>query len=845
MGEFFRRLLYLLTQRRRDRELQEEMAAHREMQRDARSEMSPREARAAFGDDLRLREDAREAWGWMWLDRLWQDLHYAARVLRRSPSFTVAAVLILALGMGVNLAAFHLLNTIAFKPLPVRDPDSLVRLTPKTESSWASNLSYPAMQFYERHSTALSAVIGVTYAELAYGPQSTERLRARFVTPNFFTELGGRAAHGRVLTPASDGAAATPVAVLGHGFWSRQFGSDPAVVGSTIHLNEKPVVVAGVAADDFFGLQGDDVDVWLSINTHPYFVEGSTLLTDFAMPSMEMYARLKPGVTMKQAEESSKPLAAELRSQQPDHVREGEYLSAARGAYLADFSDRGPGQSPVAVLLVLTLLVLLILIVACANLGNLMLARAAAREREISTRLAVGANRARIVRQLLTESLLLALLGAGVGMLMSAAMVRFVTQTMDVPRYFRFAVDWRVLLVAVALSFLATILFGLTPALASTRPMPRAPRARRVLIAVQVAASCVMLVVGGLMVRSMRAAFSTHPGYEYERIVWVNPGIEVRNPSPEEAFNYMAELRQRLSQIPGVQSVALCNFPPVGYSGMTLSDASAPGIQVRGNHVDPEYFRTMTIPLLAGRNFTDRDRVNESVIVSDTLARKLWPGQEPLGKNFLGTVVGVVGRARTTMQGDPESLQVYRPLESREMGSATVLVKTAGPPEQLVETLRAATRDVDRTTIPQVTLMRDAYQRQMKSSQEGGLILSAMGLLATLLAAAGVYGLVCYAVVQKQKEIGIRMALGARSGHVLGLMLRQFYVPIGVGAAIGLAAAAALSIAIRSMLFGISHLDPITYVGAVVFFAALSGVAALIPARRALRVSPMEVLRHE
>jgi len=831
MGEFFRRMLYLLTQRRRDRELREEMAAHREM---------AAESGARFGDDLRLREDAREAWGWMWLDRLKQDLVYAPRVLRRSPSFTVTAVMILGLGIGVNLAAFHLLNTLVFRPLPVRDPGSLVRLTPKTDSSWSSNLSYPAMQFYERHSTVFSAVLGATYAELAYGPQATEQVRGRFVTPNFFTELGGGAAHGRVLTPVSDQPGAAPVAMLGYGFWSRQYASDPAIVGNTIHLNQKPVVVAGVVASDFFGLHGDEVDVWLSIYAHSYLNEGSTLLTDFAMPAMMMWGRLKPGVTYRQAEESTKPLAAELRSQQPEHIKEGEYLSAARGGYLADLSE-----APLPVLLVLTLLVLLILVVACANLANLLLARAIAREREIATRLAIGAGRPRIVRQLLTESLLLALLGVAAGTAASALMVRLATRVLQVPRYFEFAMDWRVFLVALAISILATILFGLTPALAATRPSHRPLRARRLLIGVQVAASCVLLVVGGLMVRSMQQAFTTHPGYDFERIVWIDPGIGGRD-RQQEALNYVAGLRERLEKLPGVESFALCEFPPMGPGHMTLSDSAAfPGIQVQGNRVDPRYFRTMAIPLLAGRNFTDHDRLNEAVVVSDTVAQKLWPGQDPLGKEFLGTVIGVVGRARTTAQGDPESLQIYQPVDPTMTTSATVLVKTSGPPEMIVDTLRGAALDVDRRTIPQITLMRDAYRQQMRSSQDAGLILSAMALLATLLAAAGVYGLVSYVVVQKQKEIGIRMALGARGSHVVGAMLQQLCVPVGVGASIGLAGAAALSIVLRGMLFGISHLDPISYVGAVAFFAALAGIAAMIPARRSLRVSPMEVLRHE
>ena len=345
--------------------------------------------------------------------------------------------------------------------------------------------------------------------------------------------------------------------------------------------------------------------------------------------------------------------------------------------------------------------------------------------------------------------------------------------------------------------------------------------------------------------RSVRHAFASHPGYEYERIVWLDPALYGRGLTPEATLHHVSGLRQRLESVPGVESVAVCAMPPMGNGSMTMGDQSTfPGVQAQGNYVDANYFRTMHIPLLAGRNFTAQDDA-KTVIISDSLAHKLWPGQDPLGKKFLGTVVGVVGRARTRDQGDPELLQVYSPWQPGELTAPTMMIRTAASPDRLLETLRGVAREADPRTLPQITLMREAYNTRMESSSRGALIISSMGLLAALLAACGVYGLVSYAVVQRHKEIGIRMALGARGHQVLGLLLRQFVAPLAMGAATGVAAAAAVSMLLRSMLTGVSPLDPLSYAGAVALFALLAGVAAFVPARRALRVNPIEALRHD
>ncbi len=832
MGQLWRRIRYLLARRRHDRELAEEMAAHREM--------LERDGHARFGHPLLLREDAREAWGWMWLDRLQQDLAYGARILRRSPGFALSAVAILALGIGVNLAAFHLLNFMVFKPLPVRDPDSIVSFTRASPRFSASSVPYPAVEFYRRHNTPLSAVMVTAPAVLTLGRDFTNPISAEFVTANFFTELGAIPAYGRGLDPGTDGQpGAEPVAVLSYGFWQSRFGADPRIVGTTIQLNRKPVTVVGVAPYDFMGLNADLTAVWLPITSHPYLVQGSNLLTEFRMNSVRMFGRLKPGVTMPQAEEALKPLVAEMHRQHPDFFQKEEYLAVRPGGYLADLNN-----APLPILGLFAALVLLILVVACANLGSLMLARAVTREREIAIRVSIGAGRGRIIRQLLTESVLLAALGATAGMGASALMIQFFILVLGLPGLYRFAVDMRVFLVALGLTFLATLSFGLAPALQAARPGHRAHRARRVLIAAQVAASCVLLIVSGLMVRSLRIALGTHPGFEYERAVTLDPVLGLHGYKGEAAAGYLEELRNRILRIPGVESAALCTMPPfAGRVSVTSSQEPRPW-SAHGNDVDPNYFRTMEIPLLRGRNFVPGEK-RDKAIVSETLARNLWPGEDPLGKTLDDeTVVGVVGRARTVAMAQTD-FEVYYPLQSRDAQSAVLLVKTAGPPEAHVDSLRSAAQALDPKVMPAVTLMKESYRRRMQSAGRGAIVVSVMGLLAALLAATGVYGLVAYAVSQRQKEIGIRVALGAPRAHILTLVLRQFYKPVGAGIAIGMAFAAGLSAALRSLLFGMSHLDPLSYVLAVIFFLMLAGAAALVPARKALRVDPMVALRHE
>lgn len=434
MPDFIRRLRYLLNRRRFDRELAEEMEAHCEMTAQQGNH---------FGNSLRLREEARDAWGWTWIDDLMHDVRYTMRVLRKSPGFTLAAVLTLAVGIGVNVAAFGFFNLIFFKPLPVRDPGSLVRLerlSPKRGySTW---VPYPEMAFVSEYSKTLSAVVAAFGSRFRIDGEEKPQ-SARFVTPNFFGELGGTASLGRLIDSRTDGvSSAAPVAVLSHAFWRRHFGGGQRVIGEVIRLNNKPFTVIGVLSADFSGLDLSHTDVWLPMNEQPYFLTGSRMLTDFSEnDGVEMWGRLKPGLTPKVAEDEIRGLLAQLYKQRPNEMWENETLQAnpAGNARVSHGRSKGSGAPPnpwrdvFPIIGLVSAFVLLILAVSSGNLGSLLLARSVAREREISIRISVGAGRARLIRQLFTESLVLAFLGSVAGLALGFVTLRTFILWMDAP----------------------------------------------------------------------------------------------------------------------------------------------------------------------------------------------------------------------------------------------------------------------------------------------------------------------------------------------------------------------------------------------------------------------------
>jgi predicted permease len=810
-----------------------------------------------LGNTLQLREEARDAWGWTWLDRFSQDLRYAARMLRKSPGFTSVAVLMLAIGIGVNVAVFGFFDLMVLRPLNVRDPATLLRFHRRAPQNYAFAMPYPEMAFFREHSRTLSAVLALNTTKLAVEGEE-KQIDANFVTANFFSELGATPRLGRLLDPARDDApGADPVVVLDQGFWQRHFGADPSVIGRTIHLNGQPATVIGMASSEFSGLSLNEPALYAPITQQPYFASGSHLLTDFPADGsgVRMWGRLQPGLAPKAAEEELRSLAAELRKQHPTGIWEKESLPSDPGGYakslmIGDRTGTGAeGRNELyPIFALVTTLGLLILTVACGNLGSLLLARGVAREREIAIRVAVGAGKGRLIRQLFTESLLLALLGSMAGLAVGCAVLRSLMVLTEGPAWLNSTPDWRVTLFALGAGFASAILFGLTPALQAARQRHRATIARQVLVGAQVAASCVLLIVAGLLGRALNHAMSTHPGFEYQQVISIDPGLARHGYSPTRAQAYMDTLQDRLRALPGVDSVSLALSPPLGRrSEIAGLDIDGRAVRIQINRVDPQFFQTMKVPLLRGRNLVRGE--THAVIVSESLARGVWPGQDPLGKKFtMGedyTIVGVAGTARLVKLEDSDSVEVYFPIALADLPSTFVLVKTSAAPEDLARAAATTAKAVDPNTFPEVQLMKTGFRQKLRGAESSALAVSVLGSIADLLACLGIVGVVAYAVSQRTREIGIRMALGARPAHILSVVLRQFSRPVAAGLLVGVGGAAALSGLLRGQLYGISNLDPMAYLGAMGVFAVTVAVAALWPARRALRVDPMRALRHE
>ena len=837
MRELLRRIHYLLNRRRFDAELESDMEFHREM--------AARAGRGNFGNMLKLREDAREAWGWTWLDRLGQDLRYGVRILAKSPGFTLIAVLVLAIGIGVNVSAFSLFDMVALKPMPVRDPDSIVRLERRSPQNYTSEMPFPSFVFYKDHAKTLSAAIAVLGVPPMEIDDDVQPASASFATPNYFTELGTLAAYGRLMDPERDGIAnAIPVVVLSYGFWQRRFGADPRVVGRTIHLNKRPATIIGITPFDFASLGGQGPDIWMPIAQQPYFIEGSKILNDPSNSSVRMWGRLAPGVTAKVTEQELRALTSELRRQHPNDIWDNEYIQSSPGGHMQVMQ---PEMYSVAAMV--AVLTLLILAVSCANLGALLLARAVTREHEIGIRVAIGANRGRIFRQLCTESLLLATLGAIAGSALGYLVVKVALQQLNAPKWLTAAPDWRVLLFTAGMTAVAAVFFGLAPALQIARQRQRKTIARQILVCAQVAASCVLLIVAGLLVRATQHALYTDPGFGYQQLLSIDAGLGRHGYSAAASQAYLDQMQSRLLAVPGVKAASLVKLPPMGHT-VSRMDTEVGGRQVEiyPNWIEPGFFKTMSIPLLLGRSFYPGEK--KSVIVSESLARKEWPGQNPLGQQYLNgdekdAVVGVAGDARVNAISDDDAVELYWPAQQEDMPDMVVMVRTAASPDSLPPVAKAISENLDPKLFPEIRQMKLLYHDNVLQVERVAMIVSLIGMVAVLLAAIGIIGLVAFTVSQRTKEIAIRMALGANRAKVLIALLRQFTWPVLLGLFVGAGFAAAASRLLRKGLYGVSNLDTVGYAGAIAVLVAIVAIAALAPAGRALRLDLAKALHYE
>jgi predicted permease len=821
MGEIWRRIWYLLNRSRLDRELREEMAAHVAMKGDT----GP-----AFGNELRLRERATDEWGWGWLDRLAQDLRFALRLLMRSPAFTASATAVLAFGVGLNLAVFQVLDATALSWLPVRAPERLVHVLRRSPTSTSTALSYPAFDFYRR-SSSLSAALGIVDAEVALGEDRLPHVPVEFVTSNYFADLGAGPLIGRVLDARDDRPDAEASIVLSESIWKIRFGGQASIVGSTVRVNDRPFVVAGVVAATFVGPESRGV-AWIPVTQHPLAFSGSTLLSDPSVSPVRFYAWFREGLSREGAEAELKPLVAALRQAQPAHVWEEWLALRPAGRFIALEQMHGAGMALVAALVVL------VLIAACMNLGLLVLARSLSREREFAIRLSVGATRGRIVRQLVTEYLVLAALGGAAGCAVSAGATRIMLVLIGVPSGITPHFGGRVVAVAAALAVVSLLLFGFTPAMQALKPAPTRLRFRNVLVALQVGAACVLLIVASLLVRGVTRVTTVPLGFDYENTVLVEPALDSYGIRSGAADAYWRDLDSRVRRLGAVADAALVTLPPFG----NRVDVNGKG--TLSYRVTPSYFQTMRIPIVRGRNFSAGER--GVVILSGALVRREWPGEDPLGKPYNGaTVIGVAGDARTVRIGDGSSTEAYTPIGTPHLAEAVMVVRADARPDSVATAISSVAREIDSRVTPHVTLLRDNLNARLEGPRQAAMLIAVLGACALALAVTALAGVISFTVSQRVREIGIRLALGAGSWNIVRAIGRQFAWPTVAGLLGGAACASLLATVLSSELFGVSPIDPTTYGGVALVFVLVTALTALPSLRRALRIDPMTALRHD
>jgi len=920
MSEMWRRLRYLINRKQYEQDLADEMRLHRDLVAQASAceslvaqasagespvaQASAGESpvaqasacespRRSFGNATQLQEASRAVWIWPFLETLVQDTRYALRTLRANPGFAATAVLSLALGIGANTAIFSILNAVMLRSLPVEDPHGLVELgSPRSDPAHPLRVFFtnPIWEQARDHQQAFSGTLAFSEDrfDLAAGGES-HFAEGLWASGDFFRVLGVPAMRGRVFTAADDlhgGGHAGPVAVISHGFWKRHFASDPDIVGKTIRLNRHLFTIIGVTPPWFTGLDVDtSYDVAVPIGCEPILHTDHSALVDRDWWWLRILGRLLPGETPQQAEAKMKALAPQVYratlSANSDAYGQEEYLqrSLALRPAATGFSDTGSQYR--TALFTLMAVVSLVLLIACATIANLLLARAAARQREISIRMAIGAARRRVIRQLMSESLLLSVLGAAGGLLFavwgSRLLVRFLS-TAGNELELDTAPDLRVLAFTMGVAVLTGLLFGLAPALRATSVGPNnalKEHARgmtesrfnlgRALITGQVALSLVLLVGAGLFLGTLRNLLNTDLGFNRHNVLLVGADMLQTYVPKDQRPRVYREIVERLRAIPGVSSASSSAMTPIG-RGQWDSEVSPEGYAPKGkddtlvyfNRVSPGYFATMHQPVLLGRDFSDHDDLGapKVMLITESVARRFFGHANPIGKTIraegpgkqgLYQVVGVVKDAKYAAVDEGLTLTVYLACaqDTDPRPGVNFEVRTERPAETVIPAVRAAIGEVNRGISLEFRNFETQVNDSLLQPRMVALLSAFFGGLALLLAMIGLYGVTAYGVARRQAEIGIRMALGAQPGSVIWLVLREVAAMLAIGTVLGLGASLAVGRLVASLLYGVKPYDAPPLAIAAVVLGIATGIAAYLPAHRAARLDPMAALREE
>jgi predicted permease len=868
------RVRSLFAKDRLEQELDEEVRFHleKEIEQNVERGMSPEEARYAalrgFGGVEQVKERSRETRGLRVFEELIQDLRYTTRMLLKHPGFSLVAILTLTLGIGANTAIFSIVNAVLLRPFPYKDPEQLVIVGEFAPGGSVSYSNFTDWKDDRKVFTATSAVRSNESFNFT-GSGEPERLMGRLVSAGYFTLLGSNPMLGRDFTASDDHPGAGPAVILSNGFWNRRFAASPDIIGKSITLNNQSYTVIGVSQPDFqFGL---DADV-----TVPIGLTAERFKTRGADPGIQVVARLHPNTSQSQAETELNLIYARLEQAYPNS-------NAGRRAVLLPVHENFVGNVRQPLLILLSA-VGLVLLIACANVANLLLVRSSTRQREMSVRVALGASQWRIVRQLLTESLLLAFVGAVLGILLSLWGSSFIGKQLPdgIPRITEASIDLRVLIFTLAITLLTGLLFGLAPALQGSKlnltetlkegdrgSSGRRQRLRSVLVICEVALTLTLLVGAGLLIQSFRKVLQADPGFNAENLLTMQ--VSVNNPDGQQVVNFFNQLQENMRALPGVKSVAISNGLPLGVvnrptffiQGRPLPEKGrAPG--ANRYTVSHEYFKTMGIELLKGRVFSAQDTPNTPpVVVIDEALAEHFQNEDPLGKRIAqspsGTpsfeIVGVVrhieqdnldGQGNRTPQFYLSFDQVSPDMWPGLVRRINVLTRTDVEPASLIAPVRGQIASLNRNqAVFNVRTMEQIVAQSVAPRRFSMLLLTVFAGVALLLASIGIYGMMSYAVAQRTREIGLRMTLGAQRSTVLRMVIGQGMKLALGGVALGLVASLALTQTMKNFLYGVSATDPITFVGLALALSFVAFLACWMPAWRATKVDPMIALRYE